>query len=62
MAGTTICVNWTLVELGLTPGGYTPEELTAAVEAYAVTTYGAGALVNNAIENGDGTVHVCGSY
>jgi len=56
-----MCLNLTLDELGLVAGEYSEEELDAAVAAYVLLTYGEGAVVNKVTDNGDGTVHVCGT-
>ena len=56
-----MCIDVTLEDLGLVLGEYSEQELSDAVDAYVLATYGEGATVKGFTDNGEGTVHICGT-
>ena len=56
-----MCIDVTLEDLGLVLGEYSEQELSDAVGAYVLATYGEGATVKGLTDKLDGTVHICGT-
>jgi len=56
-----MCIDVTLEDLGLVLGEYSEQELSDAVDAYVLATYGEGATVKGYTDKLDGTVHICGT-